>query len=305
MREAAVPSLAPGWVRPFTNKQFALFQALVHREAGIFLSDTKKSLVVGRLMRRLREHGIDSFKDYYQLVAADPAERVCMLDCICTNETHFFRDPRQFDFLEQTACAEWERTAAAGSRPRSLRVWSAGCSTGEEPYSVAMSLLARLPTAPGWELEILGTDLSTKALERARAATWPIEKAAEIPAPLLKRFMLRGIGSQLGRMRAGPELRAVVQTRRLNLNDQPDPVGGRFDLILCRNVLIYFDGAGKKKVIDRLLDCLSPGGYLLLGHAESLIGATNRTRNVGPGVYMRVPDARTGVPEGSRRAEVP
>jgi chemotaxis protein methyltransferase CheR len=178
-------------VQPFTNKQFALFQALVHKEAGIFLSDAKKPLVVGRLLRRLREHGIDSFKDYYQLVVADPAERVCMLDCICTNETHFFRDARQFAYLEQAVCAGWERTAAAGSRLRSLRVWSAGCSTGEEPYSVAMCLRARLPPAPGWELEILGTDLSTRALERARAATWPIEKAAEIPAPLLKRFMLR------------------------------------------------------------------------------------------------------------------
>lgn len=288
----APPEASPAttWVRPITPEQFALFRDLVHREAGIFLSDTKKSLLVGRLLRRLRARGLDSFEAYYEVVTREPTERVHMLDCICTNETRFFREPRQFDFLERVACPGWERATAAGRRPRHLRVWSAGCSTGEEPYSVAMALLARLPPASGWDLEILGTDLSTRALEQARKAVWPVEKATEIPAPLLKRFMLRGIGSEDGRMSAGAELRGVVTLRRLNLNEQPYPVDGSFDLILCRNVLIYFDRVAKEGVIDRLIDRLRPGGYLMLGHAESLIGITRRTRSVGPTVYVRVPD---------------
>ena len=290
---------APAWARSITNEQFALFQRLVHREAGIYLSDAKRALLVGRLLRRLRGTGIDSFEAYYRLVEADPEERVRMLDCICTNETQFFREPRQFAFLEEKACVDWERAASAGKHPRRLRVWSAGCSTGEEPYSLAMSLLAHLPPSRGWELEILGTDLSTGALEKARRAVWPIERAAQIPAPLLKRFMLRGVGAQAGRMRAGSETRAVVELQRLNLNDPPYPVEGPFDLVLCRNVLIYFDRAGKERVIHRLVDCLAPGGYLMLGHAESLCGVTARTRSVGPSVYVRLPGGAAGHAEPS------
>jgi chemotaxis protein methyltransferase CheR len=289
------PAASPHWVRPLTPKQFARFQALVHREAGIHLSEAKRALLVGRLLRRLRVTGLDSFDAYCDLVEADPQERVLMLDCICTNETHFFRDARQFAYLEQRACDQWERAAAAGRRSRVLRVWSAGCSTGEEPYSVAMSLRARLPRE--WELQVLGTDLSTRALERARTAVWPIERAEEIPAALLRRFMLRGVGPQEGRMRACPELQTLVRIDRLNLNDERYAVAGPFDLILCRNVLIYFDQAGKRRVIERLVDHLAPGGLLLLGNAESLSGITSRTRGVGPAVYVRLEDS-----PGSRAA---
>jgi chemotaxis protein methyltransferase CheR len=296
------PPHVPGPVRPITRKQFELLRGLVHRESGIFLSDAKRSLLVGRLLKRLRERGLDSFEAYYQVVESDPAERTRMLDCICTNETHFFREPRQFEFLERTACPQWERAAARGQRTRSLRVWSAGCSTGEEPYSLAMCLLARLASAQAWELDILGTDLSTHALARARAAVWPIEKATEIPGPLLKRFMLRGTGARTGLMKAGPELRGVVRLQRLNLNERPYEIGGTFDLILCRNVLIYFDRPSKEQVIARLVDRLAPGGYLMLGHAESLMGATSRTRSVGPAVYANVPAARAGSSEAARQA---
>jgi chemotaxis protein methyltransferase CheR len=281
----------PARVRPITRKAFSRFQKLVHREAGIYLSEAKKALLVGRLLRRLRAHDLDSFESYYRLVEEDAAERVRMLDCVCTNETHFFRDPRQFTFLEQTAAPLWEAAAAAGERPRRVRAWSAGCSTGEEPYSLAMALLARLPPTAGWRIDVLATDLSTRALERAHAAVWPVGKAVEIPAPFLKRFMLRGVGPEEGRMKAGPELRALVAFRRLNLNDLAYPSLGQFDLILCRNVLIYFDGASKERVIANLVDHLAPGGYLMLGHAESLSGLTDRTLAVGPSVYAPVPAA--------------
>jgi chemotaxis protein methyltransferase CheR len=270
--------------RILTPREFRLFQALIQREAGIHLSDAKKVLVEGRLARRLRELGLD-FADYYGLVEADPQERVRMLDCICTNETHFFREPRQFEFLESHVFPEWRARAEAGAMARRVRVWSAGCSTGEEPYSVAMAFLARFPPSSGWEIEIVATDLSTRVLERAQSAVWTIEKAKEIPEPYLKAFMLRGTGPEEGRMKAGPLVRSRVRFHRLNLNAEPFTFAGRFDLVFCRNVLIYFDAASKARVVGRLLERLEPHGYLFLGHAETVTGLNARTRSVGPTVY--------------------
>ena len=170
--------------------------------------------------------------------------------------------------------------------PRRVRVWSAACSTGEEPYSVAMSFLARFPAESGWELEILGTDISTRVLERAKAALYRLEKSKEIPTRYLKRFMLKGKGAQDGWMKAGPELRSMVRFGRINLNAESLAVSGPFDLILCRNVLIYFDAASKARVLDRLLARLDGQGYLFLGHAEAMVGVNNRTRSVGPTIYV-------------------
>jgi chemotaxis protein methyltransferase CheR len=269
--------------RPLAWREFRRFQRLIQDEAGIHLSDAKRVLVEGRLARRLRELALD-YAAYCALVEADEAERVRMLDCICTNETHFFREPRQFEFLEGHVFPEWQARAAQGRMPRHVRIWSAGCSTGEEPYSVAMSFLARFPPSSGWEIEIVATDLSTRALDRARAAVWSMEKARAIPDAYLKAFMLRGRGEQDGRAKAGPEIRSVVRFQRLNLNAEPFLLTGRFDVILCRNVLIYFDAPSKARVLGRLLDRLDPSGYLLLGHAETVTGLA-RARNVGPTVY--------------------
>ena len=278
-------------IRPLTPREFALFQELIHREAGIHLSDAKQALLVGRLSRRLRELGLSSFGAYFAY-ATDPAnhaEQVELINRICTHETHFFREPRQFEFLEQTVVPAWQADAQAGRRAKRLRLWSAGCSSGEEPYSLAMSLLAHCPPGDGWEVEILATDISTRVLERARAATWPIAKAAEIPPAYLKRFMLRGRGAHHGEMKAGPEIRAIVTFQQLNLNAERCGVAGPFDLILCRNVLIYFDAPGRERVARRLLSLLAPDGLLFLGHAESLNGLSDRPRNVIPTVYTRSP----------------
>jgi chemotaxis protein methyltransferase CheR len=282
--ESAGPVPGAVLTRILTPREFRLFQALIQREAGIHHSDAKKVLVEGRLARRLRELGID-FSEYYGLVEADPQERVRMLDCICTNETHFFREPRQFEFLETHVFPEWRARAEAGTMARRVRVWSAGCSTGEEPYSVAMAFLARFPPASGWEIEIVATDLSTRVLDRAQAAVWPTDKAKEIPEPYLKAFMLRGTGPEEGRMKAGPLVRSRVRFERLNLNAEPFTFAGRFDLVFCRNVLIYFDASSKARVVGRLLERMEPRGYLFLGHAETVTGLNARTRSVGPTVY--------------------
>ena len=268
--------------RPITPAEFRAVRELVHREAGISLSDQKRALVMGRLAPRLRALSLPSYGDYLQRVASDSAEAVRMLDAICTNETQFFREPRQFDFLREQIIPAWIAAAAAGRRKKQVRVWSAACSTGEEPFSIAMTLLAALPD---WRIEIVASDLSTKVLARAAEALWPVDRAAQIPEPYRKAFMLRGVRSQEGMMTAKPELREVIQFERINLNGERWTVGGRFDLVFCRNVLIYFDGAGKKRVVERLLDLLDPAGYLFLGHSETL-NMLDRVRSAGPTVYQ-------------------
>lgn len=286
-------------VRPISDKEFALFQSLIHQETGIYLSSAKKGLLVGRLTRRLRELGIDSFGAYYRRVAeGGEEERTRLFDAISTNETHFFREPKQFQFLREQILPEWASQAAAGARPKTLRAWSAGCSTGEEPYSVAMMLLDFFPPATGWSIEILATDLSTRVLAQARAGVWPVEKAKEIPERYLKAFMRKGVRTEAGKMKAGPEIASVIRFERLNLNESAYSVGDCFDLIFCRNVLIYFDVGSKARVVDRLLDHLSPDGYFFLGHAESLHGLSERARTLGPTIY-RLWSEKIGKPHSS------
>jgi chemotaxis protein methyltransferase CheR len=283
--------LAASGLRPLTDIEFAQPSQLIYRHAGIYLAPTKKALLVGRLARRLRELQLESFGQYLRHVreGSDPLELNRMLEAICTHETHFFREPRQFEYIEHQLVPEWERAAAGGARPRVVRAWSAGCSTGEEPYSLAMLLLGRLE-GRGWRVEILATDLSHRVLDRARAAVWPVAKAAEIPPRYLRTFMLKGTRTQDGLMKAGPLLRSVVRFERVNLSEPPETVAGGFDLILCRNVLIYFDAASRARAVHRLMSRLGPEGRLFLGHSESLNGVTSELCSVGPTVYTWSPE---------------
>lgn len=282
--------VAQGWrLREPTEQEFRRLVTLIHDVAGISLNESKRALVMRRLTARIRELGLDSIGDYTALVYTDDsgAEMVRMLDLIATNETHFFREQQHFDFLETRVFPSWIEEANAGNRPRVVRAWSAACSTGQEPYSLAMQLLTYFPPADGWQLEILATDISTLALNTARAAEWPIEKAREIPERYLHRYMLRGVSERVGRMRATRELRDAVRFSRLNLNDEQYDVRGSFDLIFCRNVLIYFSAEGRAAVIDRLLHRLAPAGLLFVGHAESLHAHRDRLRALLPTVYTR------------------
>ncbi|CAN92374.1 Methyl-accepting chemotaxis protein O-methyltransferase [Sorangium cellulosum So ce56] len=309
----------PG-TRSLSDDEFVLFQKLVKRLSGISLGPQKKPLVLCRLGPRLRALGLRSFGEYYRRVTAagGEGELVHMLDCICTNETHFFREREQFELLEREILPAWEKSAGPGSPDRGaprarvrrpLRAWSAACSTGEEPYSIAMTLLdslssdhsgARADRAPRRAggapagvpgIGVLATDLSVRALERARCAVWPIDRASEIPDGRLRAYMLRGTGASAGLMKAGPELRQIVTFRRFNLLDAAPERFGLFDLIFCRNVFIYFDAATKAEIVAKLIASLAPGGYLFLGHAEGLHGTDPRVRCVAPSVYRLQPPA--------------
>jgi chemotaxis protein methyltransferase CheR len=299
-----------------TEAEFLKFSQLIEQEVGIHLSDAKKPLLVARLGKRVRRLELATFSDYYRRVLDDPGERVAMFDAISTNETRFFREAKHFELLDTHLLPAIKARAMAGERPRSLHVWSAGCSTGEEPYSLAMTLLSHFDPSE-WDLRIDATDLSTRVLEAARAGVWPMRKATEIPQPLLRRFMLRGTGTQQGFFKAGQELRSIIRFGRFNLTEPfaladrsssellgvPRFLGPprgtprnprnseepalKYDLVFCRNVLIYFTNAMRRRVVTNLLDHLAPGGHFFLGHAETLAGLVEGPRSVIPTVYVK------------------
>jgi chemotaxis protein methyltransferase CheR len=274
--------LASRRVRPLRHGEFVRLRELVLREAGIHLSDAKKALLVARLGRRLEALELGSFDEYFQRVSRDPVERTLMVEALCTHETAFFRHPSQFRMLADQAVPGWLAEAATRERSRVLRIWSAGCSNGAEAYSVAMLLLSRMPD---WNLEIWGTDVSMRILREAQAGIWPIEKASQIPAEYLRRFMRQGVGSRAGWMKAGSELRAVVHFRPLNLSRSVWDLEGPFDLILCRNVLIYFHPATRARALARLADQLAPKGFLLLGPGEAPTLGSTRLKPLSPTIY--------------------
>jgi chemotaxis protein methyltransferase CheR len=271
-------------IRPLTDGEFARFRELVEREIGIHLSSVKQALVNARLLSRIRELGLGTFQEYYERVISSPHdELIRFINAICTNETRFFREPNQFDYLRSRLIPRWRRDAEAGERPRRVRVWSAACSSGEEPYTLGMALLTGLP--PDWSVEVVATDISTKVLERAVAAVYPMERVHEIPADLHKPFLLRGTGSRAGSFRIAPRVREVVRFQRENLVTGDFTPLGAFDLILCRNVLMYFQPATRRKVLARLLEQLAAGGQLFVGHSESLHGLELDVQTVAPTIY--------------------
>lgn len=242
---------------------------LVHREGGISLPEVKAVMVRARLARRLRALGIGSFAAYADLVEgtgeAAAREREEMLSAITTNVTRFFREPHHFDMLRERVLPALAARARAGGR---IRLWSAGCSTGEEPYSLALTLLDVLPEAANLDVKILATDLDRSVLAAGAAGVYSGRAAQSIPAPLRARYFQRPPGRE-ARYAVGPELRALVAFRHLNLA-RSWPLRGRFDAILCRNVVIYFDEATERRVWSGLAERLQPGGWLFIGHSERI-----------------------------------
>jgi chemotaxis protein methyltransferase CheR len=271
---------------------FQKFQKLIYAETGIWLGSSKTALLCGRLFRRLRALQMDSLESYYECVSGPEAdeERALMIDAITTNETRFFREPRQFEFLVQKVFPRWQQEADRGVRPRKVRIWSAGCSSGEEPYTVAMLLARHLPAEAGWDARILATDISNRVLDKATKGIYPIARSAELPLDLLHMFMLRGVAEREGEMKVRVEIQQMITFQRLNLDRESELVEGPFDAIFCRNVLIYFDAASKSRVITNLYSRIIPNGLLFVGHAENLSSMAVRLRCVEPSVYAKIED---------------
>ncbi len=259
-----------------TDTEFAIFQKLIHEWAGIHMPDSKKALVSSRIMKRLRHYGLSSYTDYLRIVRSenDRGERQMMINLLTTNETYFFREIRHFDWLRERA--------ASHDRSEPFRVWSAACSSGQEVYSIAMTLADVLGDA-GWQ--VMGTDISEHMLAQALGATYPLEMAEEIPQHLLKAYCLKGTGSEQGKFCIAPALLKNIRLKRMNLLEHKPGSLGYFDVIFLRNVMIYFDRETRKKVSEALAQSLKPGGFLVIGHAESLHGISERLRAVKPTVY--------------------
>ena len=265
-------------VATITDREFTQFQRFIYEAAGIFMANGKQALVSGRLAKRLAHYQLESYGEYLRLLEsrAQPAELQVAVDLLTTNETYFFREPKHFALLR-------DLTIEARDKKQAMRVWSAASSSGEEPYSIAMVLADVLGDA-AWE--VLGTDISTRVLERARSGHYPMERATQMPPSYLKRYCLKGQGCESGTMLIERPLRQRVQFRHLNLNE-PLPKIGSFDVIFLRNVMIYFNLETKRQVVARLLAQLRPGGYFLIGHSETLNDINDSLLAVAPSIYRK------------------
>jgi chemotaxis protein methyltransferase CheR len=296
-RDGPGPS-APGWDVGLSDHEFEVFRELVYAQTGITLTPHKRALLQARLGRRLRALGLTSFTAYHRLLTKeDPAgdELGRFINAITTNKTDFFREAHHFRYLAE----EWLpalRARAARGGSRSIRIWSAGCSTGEEPYSIAMTVWDGLGPTVGFDVKILASDLDTEVLGRAANGVYTLDQTAPIPQPVLARHFLRGRGEQAERVRVRPELRSLIVFRRINFLDDPWPIRSRLDIIFCRNVLIYFDRPTQQRVLERFLGLLKEDGLLFLGHSESAYGLLGGVKHVGNTMYRRIPAA---VPTGA------
>lgn len=276
--------VAGGWT--LSDKDFAFLSDFVYRHCGIVLGEHKRQLVQGRLVRRLRALQLDGFNAYVELLRNDPdSEMGELASAISTNVTSFFREMHHYDLLVNDLLPRWlDQKRRQGDR---LRIWSAGCSTGEEPYALAMVLAEALEkTDNKVDARILATDLSPQALGTARAGTYPLDRMGGISDERRSRWFLKGDGAYEGLACVHPRLRELVNIQPLNLL-QEWPMRGPFDAIFCRNVVIYFDKPTKQRLFERYAGLLQQGGYLFLGHSESMYGLSDSFELVGRTVYRK------------------
>jgi chemotaxis protein methyltransferase CheR len=268
-------------------REFKTFRELIHQKTGIWLRDGKQAMLAGRLSKRLRHHGMTDFATYaaYVVAVQDGGRELAeIINCVTTNKTSFFREKHHFDFLMQTLVPELMDGAALG-RARGIRIWSAACSTGEEPYSIAISLLEALktghgpgsvarslgqPLSPrgGWQIEVVASDIDTVVLETAAQGIYDRESLEDVPSVMQTKYFLRGKGNMSGQVRVKKEVAQLVKFQRINLMDTQWALEGKFDAIFFRNALIYFNRETQEVFLRRMLGYLKSRGYLILGHSE-------------------------------------
>ena len=282
---------------PMEMREFKMFRALIHERTGIWLRDGKQVMLASRLTRRLRHHGLTNFVDYYRYVQGvqDNSEEIReLINCVTTNKTSFFRERHHFEFLANNVVPQTQSAAQAGGSGK-IRVWSAACSTGEEPYSIAITLLEALQqfrlgktsfhalqgprraglsgfdaSADSWKIEIVASDIDTTVLSTASRAVYREDSLASVAQPLWKKYFLRGKDDMLGQVKLKPEVVRLVQFKRINLKDARWPLEDLFDVIFFRNALIYFNQETQDVFLRRMAGYLKPGGYLFLGNSEHI-----------------------------------
>jgi chemotaxis protein methyltransferase CheR len=267
-----------------TDSEFKRLRDLVHARTGIALSEAKRELLYGRLARRLRKLKLNSFAEYCRLVETDEsAELQELTNAITTNLTSFFREDYHFKQLAAEALPQIESKRSSARR---IRLWSAGCSTGEEPYSLAIVMRETLARLAGWDIKLLATDIDSKVVATATEGVYASDRFKGV-APERVRSWFSEVAGRPGFLAASAELKSLITFKQLNLLD-PWPVKGPFDVIFCRNVVIYFDKATQRGLFDRMADLQEPGGWLFIGHSENLLNVTRRYKLVGRTVYRRV-----------------
>jgi chemotaxis protein methyltransferase CheR len=262
-----------------TASEFRQISDLAYERFGLDLKKGKEALVAARLGKKLRKLGFATFAEYHRHVLADSTgdALVELIDALTTNHTSFLRERVHFEFLARAANEEFRDVST-------LRVWSAACSSGEEPYSIAMCLAEALAKAPGRQFSILATDISTRVLDSARRGVYPVSRFEDVPEPWRRAYLLRGQGESQGFYKIKPAMAQRIEFERLNLIE-PFPQRGRCHVIFCRNVMMYFDKGTQQDIVQRLTGCLERGGYLFVGHSESLTGVRHALQYVRPATY--------------------
>ncbi|WP_051669520.1 CheR family methyltransferase [Bryobacter aggregatus] len=278
LKHAPEPASAATRLRP---SLFAAVRNFAYRAAGIDLQEGKQLMVAARLWKRARAHGFPTADDYFAAVQRDPggALEIDLIDALTTNFTSFFREPAHFEFLRARILPQLRLRS-------SFPIWTAASSTGEEPYSIAVTLLEELGADAGRRARVLASDISTKVLDRASAGIYPEERFRSLPPDWRRRYLLRGTGEQAGNYRFRPEVRNLIQFQRINLMESL-PLEDRFPLIFLRNIMIYFDRPTQARVIAALTEKLEPGGYLFLGHSESLNGISHQLDHIQVAIYRK------------------
>lgn len=269
-----------------TDKEFRLFKEMIYQETGIHLSDQKKRLLVARLSRRLRALELKTFTDYYQYLCDSKhtqKELINLINRITTNKTDFFREMHHFAFLTETALPKIIKQGEDNGNRR-LRVWSAGCSSGEEPYSIAMTLADAFSRRKGWDIKILATDLDTQVLKKATDAIYNTQTIAPVPSKYLSKYFIRKDNAYT----ITPQIRSMISFRRLNLMDKTFPMKNPFDIIFCRNVIIYFDPETKERLMGKVHCHLKKDGYMFIGHSESLMNMKGDYKYIKTTIYKGI-----------------
>jgi len=265
-----------------TDKEFELFKHLIYQQVGITLDAPKKTLLVSRLGKRLRDLKLPSYQAYYDCVSAQDGEEELMklLDLVSTNKTDFYREPVHFDFLRDQVLPEVQSA-------KTLRIWSSASSSGEEPYTIAMTLFEAIPDISRWDIKILASDISTRVLAKASSGIYEEERVSQLPQDLVQRHFLRGKGPRAGKLQVRPQIGRLVAFRRINLMDPTFPIRSPLDVIFCRNVMIYFDRSTQAKLMEKFFRYLRPGGYLFIGHSESLQWIDHEFTYLRPTIYQK------------------
>ncbi len=263
------------------DQEFFLLRDVVFKESGINLTERKKALMHSRLMKRLKALNIDNYKMYYEYLTNNYQEEIInLINCITTNKTDFFREPKHFDFLKEVALPEFEKI-----NKNRIRIWSAGCSTGEEPYSIAITIEEYFKNKRTPDVKILATDIDTDVLGKAMSGIYKEENLEEVDEPIIKRCFLKAKEETRDLYIVKESIKNMISFRRLNLLAGVYPMKGKFDIIFCRNVIIYFDKKTKDEVVNRFYNYLTDDGYFFAGHSESLSNCSNKYFLIGNTIY--------------------